>query len=146
RERRVASNSTESLTILLVQQPWFKTELELLGHTVLTAGYRQGGFDLTVQYAGISLEEMFNTLGTVPDRIVVLDASTTPWFTGLERSTVPSVFLSVDTHHHFEWHKYYAKLFDHVFISQYPYIESGQFKREEVEWMPLWITQDVKPA
>ncbi len=145
-ERRAGAG--KPLNILIFNQVWFANELRARGHNVVTVSCPGQGFDLDIAEPGIHLDEILSRLpdGFTPDRIVVLDDSSTPCFTGLEESSIPSVFLSVDTHHHYRWHRSYAELFDLVLVAQRSFIEVGHFAHPAVEWFPLWAPRVPEPA
>lgn len=139
------AEGSRPLSILLVNQCWLRPELEALGYHVRVATYNNTGDDLDFSQPGCSLDEILEKGKFIPDRVVVLDNSFTPWFTGLERSGIPSVFLSVDTHHHHRWHNYYAQLFDKVLVAQRYCILQNLIQHEDVEWFPLWASNVVEP-
>ncbi len=139
----------KSYSILLINHTWLKAELESLGHRVLTAGYRPG-FDLTFNWSS-TIEEVYRNLPQdfTPERIVYYDDSADPSILNIEEAPCPSVFLSVDIHHHYEWHKYFLESFSHTLVAQKDYIPSLLKEKagaSSVSWFPLWATQNVEPA
>jgi glycosyltransferase involved in cell wall biosynthesis len=138
-----------SYNILLINHTWLKEELELIGHRVITAGCR-GGFDIFFTWS-CSIEELYEMLpeGFLPDRIVYYDDSADPSILNIEDALCPTVFLSVDIHHHYGWHKYFIESFSHTLIAQKDYIhklETEQCTDRPVSWFPLWATQNIEPA
>jgi len=142
RFNRKATNWRVPLKILLVNQGWFKSELEQLGHEVRSIGY--GPYcDIQIGTLGLHINQIFEQIDFFPDRVVVLDDSGSPWFIGLEDLEIPCVFFSVDTHHHLSWHRFYFDLFDHVYVAQYPYLQG--LEHPSIEWFPLWATLETVP-
>jgi hypothetical protein len=129
----------DGLSIALFNQVWFKSELELLGHRVITVGQGSDRFDLRVEQFGTSLEAILSQLPFNPTHLVFFDDSRAPWVTGLEQIPIPKIFLSIDTHHHSWWHDYYARLFDRTLYSQPGYAPDGE------SWFPLWCSAPVQP-
>ena len=138
-------------SILLLNHVWFKPELIALGHRVATAGWSNAGFDF--QFARpvrieIILEQLANDF--IPDRIVYLDDSYPVNVLGLEDIEIPSIFISVDTHHHYGWHRGFSSVFSKTFIAQRQFLpefagywpESGN---APVAWLPLWATALLEP-
>jgi hypothetical protein len=140
---------SEKFHILLVNHTWFKNELISLGHSVLTAGYR-GGFDITFPWSS-TIQDLYSFLPEhfIPDRILYFDDSSDPSILDIEQAGCPTVFLSVDIHHHYSWHKFFMDSFSHTLVAQRDYIPMlYQEKGEDisVSWFPLWATQNVEPA
>lgn len=142
-------SSEKKYKILLLNHLWLKNELLDLGHQVVTAGYR-GGFDVTFSWS-CTLEELYECLPSdfVPDRIVYYDDSADPSILDIDKAPCPVVFLSIDIHHHFEWHKYFATFFSHTLVAQKDYINKlvehiGDSTK--VSWFPLWATQNLEPV
>lgn len=135
--------------ILLINHTWLKSELELSGHKVITAGYRPG-FDVQFNWSS-RISNLIQVLPKdfLPDRIVYYDDSADPSILDFENAPCPSVFLSVDTHHHYEWHKHFFNSFSHSLIAQKDYYIKYTNESDlntHVSWFPLWATQNVVPA
>jgi hypothetical protein len=128
-----------SLSILVLNQPWFLDELRALGHRVCFAGFEQCGPDVMLT-PGTSWERLKTQLPFVPDRIVYLDNSGPLIISGLEEAECPTVFYSVDAHHHAAWHRFYGKIFDRVLVAQSDYLPSYLSERNDARWFPLWAT------
>ncbi len=125
--------------VLLINQPWLREELTALGFNVLTAGVGEGrGLDFPISDSGIQIEDLLKSLPVTPDRIVVFDDSSTLKIFGLERLKIPSIFYSVDAHHHSRWHRYLSSLFDLTLIAQRQHIPEFETESDNVKWFPLW--------
>ncbi len=142
-------NAPTPLGILLVNQTWFAAELRAAGHNVVTAGWAHDGFDLRFN----RLSELNDVLGRLPDgfhldRIVYFDDSYSASLVGLEGLPVPSIFYSIDAHHHWHWHAWFGALFDLVLVAQRDYIHlirhtNPELEEERVVWSPLWAPLDI---
>ena len=101
------------MKILVFNQDWFAKEWREMGHEVVTYGCRhdlevqQSTFVIQVQHVLESLPADFS-----PDVLVFHDNSMPVTVLGLEQVEIPTVFLSVDVHHHHEVHKYLSFIFD----------------------------------
>ena len=106
----------------------------------MVVGFKRHDFDISIDSLGIHLDDIISRLPEdfTPDCLVVLDDSGPPWFTGLESTALPSVFLSVDTHHHFAWHINYSRCFDHVLVAHKKYLTAEYALHPHTEWFPLW--------
>lgn len=141
------SNAAQGLSILLINQTWFAEELRTLGHKVITAGWTDAKYDVLLKKAGLTIADLCSYLprGFRPDRVVYLDNSGPLGILGLEDLNIPSLFYSVDAHHHHTWHPHFSGVFDAVFVAQKDYL--GQFERfnKQVQWFPLWAPIDISP-
>jgi len=135
------------LSILVLNQLWLVEELRQMGHRVVTAGWQNNGYDVQFKVPQISVEELEALLprGFVPDRIVYMDDSAPIGVHGLERLSIPSVYYSVDAHHHSYWHRYFGATFDLVLVAQKDYIPEFQKYNSNVKWFPLWASRIVAP-
>ena len=142
------TGAKKTLSILLLNQPWFADELRQLGHKVITAGWSSGLVDLHFGVPGMTIEELIAQLPPEfePDVLVYLDDSGPVGVTGLERLNIPSVFYSVDAHHHFSWHKHFAQLFDCVLVAQRDFVSSFCEVNPNSFWFPLWAPYDYEPV
>lgn len=137
-----------SLGILLLNHTWFTPELRALGHRVVSAGWAHPHFDLPFS----RLTPLEQILAAVPedvriDRVVYFDDSHALSVVGLERSPIPSVFYSVDSHHHSAWHSHVAEMFDLTLVAQRDHLSRVAAGAEEhVRWLPLWATIPLEPA
>jgi len=137
------------LNILLVNQCWFKDELIALGHTVLYANWKGGGLDISFNWNS-SVEEVYSNFPSsfIPDRIIYFDDSGIPSIFDIENAPCPTLFMSVDTHHHYYWHKYFLQCFSHSLIAQKDYFDkfSEDSKiSDSISWFPLWASKDITP-
>lgn len=132
-----------SLAILMCNQMWFRQELVEQGHRVVTVGQHGRGFDVSLRWPGISFSEVQEQLprGFVPDRIVYWDDSGPLWLTGLADASVPSMFYSVDCHHHHTWHRFAGLQFDKVYLAQRDYLDLYRAYLPNAEWLPLWAPE-----
>ena len=126
---------------MLVNQPWLVDELRGLGHQVLTAGWVNAAFDIPFSAP--------TPVGTILDRlpgdfhlnrIVYYDDSNPPRLLSLDSLPCPSIFYSVDTHHHCEWHTQFAYAFDAILLAQKDYLKDFKKSDNSAEWFPLWAS------
>ncbi len=138
---------TNKRSILLCNQNWFAAELMARGHKVVTAGPANRGFDIQYQRPGTPIDKLLAELprGFTPDALIYHDDSGPAWITGLETLEVPSIFYSVDAHHHSLWHKHFGAAFDKVYVAQRDYLREYQEISSNAEWLPLWIPITLKP-
>jgi hypothetical protein len=80
----------------------------------------------------------------MPDRILYWDNSAPVSVLGIEDTDIPSLFYSVDTHHHVAYHKYLAHVFDKTLVAQKDYLHHFEDYDNGVEWMPLWASRFVE--
>lgn len=142
----MAEEVVQPLQILLINQNWLQSELEALGHQVVCAACYGLG-EVSLPEEGATVEELWNLLpdGFVPDRLIYFDNSGVPWLFGLERLPVPSLFYSVDAHHHGAWHPLFGALFDRVAVAQQSYVALFRDAGIETSWIPLWATRCAPP-
>lgn len=127
------------MNILVLNQDWFVEEWRAAGHSVYSCGLASH-LDIIVETPLLHIDSVINLLPNQfrPDVIVVLDNSSPIIFTGFEETNIPTVFYSVDTHHHVDYHKYLADLFDYTLIAQKDYESYFTKIGNYVEWMPLF--------
>lgn len=137
----------QRLDILCFNQSWFSDELVARGHRVVTVGAAGRGFHLEYVRPDIPLSQVMRDLPTSfnVDRVIYFDDSAPIRFLGFEELTVPTVFYSVDTHHHLDWHKYFGRAFDKMFVAQRDYVEKCRQSVAHAEWLPLWAPTLLKP-
>jgi hypothetical protein len=145
-----ASRSTPKvspLSILLINQRWFTNELRSLGHRVISATHEDLNGDLKFQHFD-TIQSVLDRLPDdfTPDRIVYYDNSSLLTLYGFEELRIPSLFYSVDAHHHASWHSVFGGMFSKVLVAQKNYLKQYQNawrgpEGSEPEWMPLWATQ-----
>ncbi|NLF25631.1 MAG: glycosyltransferase family 1 protein [Deltaproteobacteria bacterium] len=135
------------MKLLLINQDWFADEFRAAGHEVLTCGVRE---HLQVRLTQ-PFEPIHNLIarlpgGFRPDRLIVYDESAPILISGVEDSEVPSLFYSVDIHHHFNVHKYLGHVFDAILVAQRDYLHYFEEVGVRAEWMPLWGTRMMEPS
>ena len=133
--------------ILLLNQDWFQTELRELGHRVETVGLGKH-LDITIPAPLIHIDsicrEHFD--GEFPEVVVIHDNSAPVCIVGLEERDIPTIFYSVDAHHHYELHGDLGKVFDYMLVAQRDYIAPmKELCDAPMEWMPLWASMYVEP-
>jgi hypothetical protein len=64
----------------------------------------------------------------------------------LEALRWPSVFYSVDTHHHHAWHRVLGQLFDLTLVAQKDYLWMFTESGCNAAWFPLWVSRTVTPS
>ena len=136
------------LSILLLNHLWFAPELRARGHQVLTASWIHDNADLKVKRYS-TLDALLELLpeGFKPDRIVYYDDSHLPSVLGLEAATAPTVFYSIDAHHHHSWHRYFAECFDLTLVAQRDYLRKLAWDGDErsLHWFPVWTPAVLTP-
>ncbi len=138
----------EPLSILVFNQKWFVEELRALGHRVVTVGGTDWDCDIVAKKVPISLPEILKNLprGFYPDRLIYFDDSRPFHSTGFEEVEFPTLFYSVDSHHHVWWHKHLAKVFDKTLVAQRRYVADFENFGCDVSWFPVWATKIFEPA
>jgi hypothetical protein len=135
------------VNVLIFNQDWFAAELRQMGHFVVTAGMAQHldvRFETPLMHVQRIIEEHMPQ--NHPDVILVHDNSAPIMFQGLDETPIPTVFYSVDAHHHADLHKYLANVFDYTLIAQKDYAPSFEALGNPVEWMPLWASRHIEPS
>lgn len=132
------------MNILMLNQDWFAPEWRAQGHTVVTAGIAHH-LDYKLPYPLASWSVVCDLVpgGFKPDVIIVHDNSSPVLVTGLESAPMPTVFYSVDTHHHASYHKLLAGAFDLNFVAQKDYATAYTELGEPWIWLPLWASRFV---
>ncbi len=131
------------MKILILNQDWFAEEFKAAGHEVYTCGVR-GHLDIQLD-AFMHVHKIFDKIGwkEEPDLIIIHDESS-PWYLiGLEDVVSPIVFYAVDTHHHFECHKYMAGACNLTYFAQKDYLNLIDVSGIKSEWLPLWASRYV---
>lgn len=134
------------MKILVLNQKWFVDEWRSLGHDVLTYGMRRD-LDVYSDTPFIHIDSIVRTLPNnfVPDVIVYLDNSMPMFVRGIEQSEIPSLFYSVDAHHHIDQHKYWSLMFDYTLVAQRDYLPHFSDIGSIAEWLPLWASHPITP-
>lgn len=134
------------MRILLLNQDWFAPEFRAEGHEVVTAGISQH-LDLHLPHPLMHVEVVRQAFGGHdPDVMLIHDNSAPIALCGLEDTAVPTVFYSVDTHHHWELHRNICDLVDYTFVAQKDYLPLFHQYGFRPEWMPLWASRHVEPS
>lgn len=137
------------MQILILNQDWFAQELRDLGHDVLTAGYKFAShLELTVDAPFMHIDRLIQLAPDdfKPDVILIHDNSAPIVFTGFDETEIPTIFYSVDTHHHAPLHRYLAEVFDYTFVAQRDYIPFFQEWGQNPEWLPLYASRYVEAS
>jgi len=135
------------MNILIINQDWFAKELRDMGHAVLTCGtapHLEHRIPTPIRHIDQLLAELPNSF--TPDRILWLDNSAPIYIIGLEDCSIPILFYSVDTHHHYGLHSYLADSFDHVLIAQRDFMDHFKRSNTPCSWMPLWAPVHVEQS
>lgn len=158
------------MQILALTKLYFADSLKALGHRVITVGFnrknfelydedikigtRSGtdsvllkGFDYFFEY-GSTLDAILSHLPAdfEPEVIIYFDDSNNELYvTGLENSSAPTLFYTIDTHLHPEEHPILGGLFDKVLVAQSDYVAACKAYNENSEWFPLWCRAYVEP-
>lgn len=129
--------------ILLLNQTWFADELRAYGYNVATLGgsYK---FDFQVPAPLPPIKTLLSFVSSKfkPDLIIYHDDSAQATCTGFGELDIPSIFYSVDTHHHCQWHSYFARGFDLVVVAQKDFLSKVAVQNENAHWLPLWCSVD----
>jgi hypothetical protein len=134
------------VNILIFNQGWFADDLRLAGHTVVTAG-PTSDFTLQLHFSLLHIDSVLKCLnGFSPDVIIYHDNSMPLLVRGLEETDIPTIFYSVDAHHHFRAHSYQSLFFDHTFVAQRDYLPHFRLLQARVDWLPLWASRQYEPS
>jgi hypothetical protein len=128
---------------LVLNQHWFVLELRKRGHDVTSAGFYNKAFDLNIEQSVISIEDLLSHVSHPVDTILFHDDSGLPRILGLESCSLTKVFLSVDAHHHHQWHCALAALFDLVLVAQKNYLEKFSYSSNK-HWFPVWAQLEAE--
>jgi hypothetical protein len=131
----------------MLNQDWFAEEFRRAGHEVITAGLAEHLDDVLhapLTHVDSLIARVFK--GHLPDRIVVHDNSAPIILQGLDETDIPTIFYSVDTHHHVLLHRYLAQMFDVTLVAQRDYIPEFSKFGYTPEWFPLWASRYFEPS
>lgn len=130
------------MKILLINQDWFAAEWRAAGHEVVTFGFADH-LEVRMKSPLLHIDTVIKALpnGFVPEVIVIHDNSAPVMIGGLEETAIPTVFYSVDTHHHVQLHRHVANVFDLTLVAQKDYIPQFYGISELPLWMPLWASR-----
>ena len=137
---------TENLVkIVIFNQDWFANELRSLGHEVITCGFEHHlEFQIPRRMNNIA-DVIANIGGARPDALIWHDNSMPVLLmSGFDTCEIPSIFYSVDTHHHYDIHSFIAPLFDHILVAQKDYIPVFGGSGTPTSWFPLWAPRLVE--
>jgi len=137
----------ESMRILLINQTWFSNELRSLGHEVLSVGNSRH-LDHVTTGPIMHIDQLLRSLpnGFTPDRIVWLDNSAPMGVVGIEDCDIPTLFYSIDTHHHYVIHSHLASCFDHTLVAQKDFIPDFEALENPATWFPLWASETMESS
>jgi len=143
-----AGRASDKLYVLLLNQDWFRDELRSLGHETLFVGWEEDSPDVVIPKTGCTLHQLLDKIpADFPlNRIVYYDNSGPIAIIGLEHSEVPTLFYSVDSHHHVEWHRYFSAVFDATIVAQRDYVPPFIDTGAPASWFPLWAPLTVTPV
>jgi len=103
---------------------------------------RQAEVIANIGYYG-DLRDYFRIIDFQPEILFVTDESLPVLYSGLELLKIPKIAYLIDTHIHFEWHKDFAKLFDHCFVAQKNYCQLINSEHHNCSWLPLFAHSDM---
>lgn len=73
-----------------------------------------------------------------PDVLLFGDQGCMPMLTGIEELSIPTAAYLIDTHLSYAWHRYFAGMFDLVFVAQQDAAKSLQRLYHQCCWLPLF--------
>ena len=131
-----------TMKVLHLGNPYFKEDLEELGHEVLWASSSPTA-DCHLPTPFITWQAVFSRFphGWTPDCVILGDDSAQPPMIGLESLPIPLVWYTIDTHLHASWHRYYAPVFDIILVAQQDWQSTCALARHRqiLQWAPLFI-------
>lgn len=135
------------MNILLVNQNWFAEEFRAAGHDVIVTGFGRD-FEVKQTTPLIHVDSIVKSLPRPfdPDLIIAYDESSPLYVTGLNETSIPTIFYSVDTHHHAHMHAYVAHVFDETVIAQKDYASAFEALGIVPHWLPLWASRFVEAS
>lgn len=118
-----------------------------MGHNVVTYGAHPS-FDVQPVTIIPHVDTVLASLpeGFVPDVMVFHDHSAPVLIAGLDETTIPTFFYSVDTHHHVDLHVYYGHVFDMIATAQSDYMSQFREQGLSISWLPLWASCHMEPS
>lgn len=134
------------MKILLVNQTWFSPELREAGHEVLSVGEGEQ-FDVPLVTAFTCLTGVMQSLPGrfEPDIAILFDDSRPIIYSDFADLGVPTIYYSVDTHHHHALHRLIAPCFDHICVAQRDYLDDFATTGTPSSWLPLWASRYIEP-
>lgn len=135
------------MKILVLNQDWFVQEWRDLGHEVLSAGL-SNQLDVILSTPLLHIDTIIKACPNnfSPELIIYYDNSMPLLWTGLDETDIPTLFYSVDAHHHVDQHKYLSCVFDHTIVAQKDYISSFHAVQGSASWMPLWASRSYEAS
>lgn len=135
------------MKILSLNQTWLADELRQLGHEVVTCGHKPE-CQVHIPPRVTDIKDILLKLAPFsPDVLLYLDDSMPALLvSGLDTCEIPSIFYSVDTHHHEVVHSFIAPLFDHILVAQRDYLSRFLERGVAATWFPLWAPRYVEPS
>lgn len=135
------------MKILVCNQLWFVDEWRAAGHEVVSCGLRN---DMDVRFSN-PLLHIDSVLDLIPGRfqpdvIVYFDNSMPICISGLDETEIPTLFYSVDAHHHVDVHKHLGLVFDKVLVAHRDYLDEFIKTGCDAIWLPLWATKYYEPS
>ncbi|MGA1191393.1 MAG: glycosyltransferase family protein, partial [Bdellovibrionota bacterium] len=136
------------MKILIFSQNWFCDEFRAFGHDVRTIGLKNH-LEIELPEPFLHIEEVIARFldGWIPDIVLIHDDSAPFYVEGFSDLNIPTVYLSVDSHHHSHLHGNFGKIFDTLLIAQKDFVpEIEAMSDAPVHWMPLWASQYLEPC
>jgi hypothetical protein len=65
---------------------------------------------------------------------------------GIEDCEVPTLFYSIDTHHHGFTHSHVATCFDHALVAHKDFISDLTYYGTPTTWLPLWASEYMESS
>ncbi len=133
------------MKIVIFNQDWFAAELRSLGHEVITCGFEHHLEFQIPRYMNNIADVLANIGGPRPDALIWHDNSMPVLLmSGFDTCEIPTIFYSVDTHHHHNIHSFIAPLFDYVLVAQKDYLPVFRESDTPSSWFPLWAPRFVE--
>lgn len=135
------------MNILLFNQDWFAPELRKAGHRVVSCGLAEH-LEVRLDIPMLHLSEIERRWPKDfrPDLVVFFDNSQPLLIGGIDTLAVPTLFYSVDTHHHAHLHKHLSLVFDATCVAQKDFIADFNAAGSSPHWLPLWAPRFVEPS
>ncbi len=135
------------MNILMLNQDWFAAEFRAAGHHVVTCGNSKH-LDHYLEFPLLHVDSVIEVAmkDRHPDIIIAHDNSAPIVLLGLDETPIPTLFYSVDAHHHVDLHKHLALLFDETLLAQPDYTSEFESLGYSPKWMPLWASEYVEPC
>lgn len=132
------SREIAPLRLLVVGSGILNQALRACGHSVLHVGSNADsdlsfGHPMTLK----RLLELTAERGFFPEALLLLDNGNLPQVVGVEETTIPSIFYSIDTYCN-PWHIPYAHAFDAVAVAQKGQLDLFLNDGNNAHWMPLF--------